>query len=57
MANEVKFNIKLVVDGKEKIVEATTDVSKFAKEFEEARTASTKLRDELLKFNQIGQSF
>ena len=57
MANEVKFNIKLVVDGKEKIVDATTDVSKFAKEFEEARTASTKLRDELLKFNQIGQSF
>lgn len=57
MANEVKFNIKLIVDGKEKIVDATTDVSKFAKEFENARTASTKLRDELLKFNQVGQSF
>ena len=57
MANEVKFNIKLIVDGKEKIVDATTDVSKFAKEFENARTESTKLRDELLKFNQIGQSF
>ena len=32
MANEVKFNIKLVVDGKEKIVDATADIKKFAQD-------------------------
>ena len=56
MANEVKFNIKLVVDGKEKIVDATADIKKFAQEFENARTESTKVRDELLKFTQTSQS-
>ena len=57
MANEVKFNIKLVVDGKEKIVDATADIKKFAQEFENARTESTKVRDNLLKLTQTGQSF
>ncbi len=56
MSNEVKFNIKLVVDGKEKIVDATADIKKFAQEFENARTESTKVRDELLKFTQTSQS-
>ncbi|MBR4237934.1 MAG: hypothetical protein IKQ03_00690 [Prevotella sp.] len=56
MAKDVKFNIKLVVDGKEKIVEATADIKKFAQEFENARTESTKVRDELLKFTQTSQS-
>ena len=56
MANDVKFNIKLVVDGKEKIVEASADVRKFAQEFENAKTESTKLRDNLLKFTQTSQS-
>ena len=57
MANEVKFNIKLVVDGKEKIVDATADIKKFAQEFENARTESTKVRDNLLKLTQTSQSF
>ena len=56
MSNEVKFNIKLVVDGKEKIVDATADIKKFAQEFENARTESSKVRDELLKFTQTSQS-
>ena len=57
MAKDVKFNIKLVVDGKEKIVEATGDIKKFAQEFENARTESTKLRDDLLKVTQVTTSF
>jgi len=57
MAKDVKFNIKLVVDGKEKIVEATADIKKFAQEFENARTESTKLRDDLLKVTQVTTSF
>ena len=56
MAKDVKFNIKLVVDGKEKIVEATGDITKFAQEFENARTESTKVRASLLYFTQTSQS-
>ncbi len=32
MSQDVKFNIKLSIDGKEHIVEASTDVKKFANE-------------------------
>ena len=49
MAKEVKFNIKLTIDGKEQLVTATTNVKKFAEEFEKARSKSTRLRDDLLK--------
>ena len=57
MSNDVKFNIRLTIDGKEQIVTASTNVKKFAEELEIARTKSTKLRDELLKFTQISASF
>lgn len=45
MANDVKFNIRLTIDGKERIVTASTNVKKFAEELEIARTESIKLRD------------
>lgn len=54
--SQVTFNIKLLVDGKEKIVEAKTDVSKLADEFEKAKSGATKFRDKLLEFNQTAQS-
>ena len=54
---EVTFKVTLLVDGKKKVVDATTDVSKLAEEFENARTASTKMRDDLLTFNQTAQVF
>lgn len=58
MANEeVKFRIKLNIDGKEKLVEAKTSVKALADEIEQARTKSTKLRDSLLEINQLSQSF
>lgn len=57
MANEVTFPIKLLIDGKERIVEATADVKKLAKVVEDAGTESMKLRDELLKFTQSAQVF
>ena len=57
MANEVTFDVKLLIDGKERVVEATTDVKKLAKEIENAGTESMKLRDELLKFTQSAQVF
>lgn len=57
MAKDVKFNIRLTIDGKEQIVTASTNVRKFAEELEIARTKSTKLRDDLLKITQVGASF
>ena len=45
MAKDVKFNIRLTIDGKEQIVTASTNVKQFAQELEIARTESTKLRD------------
>ena len=47
MSKDVKFNIRLTIDGKEQIVTASTNVKKFAEELEIARTESTKLRDDL----------
>ena len=57
MAKDVKFNIKLTIDGKEQIVTASTNVKRFAEELEIARTESTKLRDDLLKVTQVTTSF
>lgn len=57
MAKDVKFNIRLTIDGKEQIVTASTNVRKFAEELEITREKSTKLRDDLLKITQVGASF
>ncbi len=57
MANEVRFYLKLLIDGKEHVVEATTDVKNLAREIEKAGTESAKMRDELLKFTQTAQVF
>ena len=57
MSKDVKFNIKLNIDGKEQVVTASTNVKKFAEELELARTKSTRLRDDLLKITQVGASF
>jgi hypothetical protein len=57
MAKDVKFNIKLNIDGKDHIVEASTDLQHLVTEFSNARTSADKFRDSLIKFNQIGQAF
>lgn len=54
---EVAFKVKLLVDGKEKIVDVKTDVSKLAEEFDKVRSASVRLRDKLLEVNQSVQAF
>ena len=55
--SEVEFNIKLTLDGKERLVSATTDVQHFAEAFEEAKAEASKTRDSLLKITQTAQSF
>lgn len=57
MAKDVKFNIRLNIDGKEQIVTASTNVKRFAEELGIARTKSTELRDSLIRITQVGQSF
>ena len=56
MSKDVKFNIKLSIDGKEHIVEATTDVKHFAQELGIAETKGKRLRDSLLKFRSSRKS-
>ena len=57
MAKDVKFNIRLTIDGKEQIVTASTNVKEFADQLAIAQTQSTKLRDDLLKVTQVTTSF
>lgn len=52
MAKEIKFNVKLVVDGKEQLVTATTSVAELRANLEAAKDRATRLRDSLITFNQ-----
>lgn len=54
--SEVKFNIMLVIDGKERLVSATTDVKNLAEEFEKAKSEASKTRDKLLEATQSMES-
>lgn len=55
MAKEIKFNIKLNVDGKEVVGAAVSDVKELRKAWEDSRTAMQKVVEESFKFNQISQ--
>ena len=57
MAKDVKFNIKLSIDGKEHVVEASTNVKKLAEELGIAKTKGDELRQALLTATQVTQSF
>lgn len=52
MAKEIKFNVKLVVDGKEQLVTATTSVAELRENLEATKDRATRLRDSLITFNQ-----
>lgn len=52
MANEVSFKIKLLLDGKQQVVEATTSVGQLQNMLESAKTEATKTREALISFNQ-----
>ena len=57
MAKEVKFTVKLNIDGKDVVVSAGRDMRKFAEELGLAKTAADKLNSSLIAFGQIQQSF
>lgn len=52
MAKEIKFNIKLTIDGKEQLGVVTTDVGKLRKAMDDSKSSATKLRDGLISVNQ-----
>ena len=57
MAKEIKFNIKLLVDGKEKLVTATSTVAELHNVLESAKTEADKLDKVLVNFNQRVEKF
>lgn len=52
MAKEIKFNIKLLVDGKEKLITATSTVAELHSALDSAKTEAEKLDKVLVNFNQ-----
>jgi ABC-type transporter Mla subunit MlaD len=52
MAKEIKFNIKLSVNGKEQLVTATSAVSDLQRVIESSKSDTDKLNNALLNFNQ-----
>lgn len=52
MAKEIKFNVKLVVDGKEQLVTATSTAEELHRVLDSAKTSSQKLNAALVNFNQ-----
>lgn len=52
MAKEIKFNVKLVVDGKEQLVTATSTAEELRRVLDSAETSSQKLNAALVNFNQ-----
>lgn len=52
MAKSVQFSIKLVVDGREQVVSATTSTEELRKVVSETQTASDKFRNSLISLNQ-----
>lgn len=57
MAKEIKFNIKLLVDGKEKLITATSSVAELHSVLDAAKTEAEKLDKALLNFNQHIEKF
>lgn len=55
MAKDVKFNVRISVDGKEQIVTATTSLNDLRQVMDKAKGSAAKLRDTLLNYNQSVQ--
>lgn len=53
MSNEVRFNIRLHIDGKEKVVTATTAVDNLRRVVDEAKGSAGALQEQLINTNQI----
>ena len=52
MAKEIKFNIRLNIDGKEQLGVVTADVTKLRRAMEDSKTSAQRFRDKLFSINQ-----
>lgn len=52
MAKEIKFNIKLLIDGKEQLVTASTSVKELRDNLDAAKSSATKFREKMITVNQ-----
>lgn len=52
MAKEIKFNVRLSVDGREQLVIATSSVDEMRKAMEQAKGSAARFRDMLIGYNQ-----
>lgn len=57
MAKDIKFRIRLSVDGKEQLVTATTSSRDLQRNLDAARSSALRFRDAMLTMNQMGQAF
>lgn len=56
MAKEIKFNVRITVDGKEQLVTATSTVADLRQVMDKARGSAGRLRDTLLTYTQTVQA-
>ena len=57
MAKEIKFNVKLTVDGKEQLVTASTDLKELHKTLQDTKSRTKQLSDGFIYLNQKLQTF
>lgn len=56
MSKEIKFNVRLNVDGKEQLVTAATSVEEIRCAVEATKSSTDKLKDSLINFSQVSVS-
>ena len=52
MAKEIKFNIKLLIDGKEQLVTASTSAKELRDNLDSAKSSAAKFREKMITINQ-----
>lgn len=57
MAKEIKFNIRLNIDGKNVVVQASQSVKELQRNLMAAKTGSQRLSESLLRFNQVARVY
>ena len=57
MSKDIKFNIRVNVDGKEVLVDARTNTKKLARALADAKTESDRTRDSLIKWGSLSVTF
>ena len=57
MSKEIKFNVKLSVDGKEQLTVATANIDEMAKALKRAKTSAQDFTDAFVFLNQWNEAF